>query len=56
MNILTYKCYQAYFEYDEDTAYFHCMVLPNKGMINFQGHSIDELEQALVDSVEEYCY
>lgn len=54
MNTLTYKSYQGRFEFDPDTCYFQGVVLHIKGVITFQGRSINELEQALADSVEEY--
>ncbi|MDR0842595.1 MAG: type II toxin-antitoxin system HicB family antitoxin [Acidobacteriota bacterium] len=58
MSILTYKGYQGSFEYDPDADIFHGDVLHIADVITFQGRSIDELKQALADSVEiylEYC-
>lgn len=58
MSILTYKGYQGSFEYDPDADIFHGDVLHINDVITFQGRSIDELKQALADSVEiylEYC-
>ena len=54
MNILTYKGYEGRFEYDPDTDYFYGSVLHIKGVITFQGRSIEELNHTLADSVEEY--
>ena len=54
MNILTYKGYQGRFEYDADADIFHGEVEHLTDVITFQGRSIDELKQALADSVEDY--
>ena len=54
MSILTYKGYQGSFEYDPEADIFHGDVLHINDVITFQGRSIDELKQALADSVEDY--
>jgi predicted HicB family RNase H-like nuclease len=54
MNVMTYKGYHGNFEYDEDADIFHGQVMNLTDVITFQGHSIDELKQALADSVEDY--
>ncbi|MDR2869986.1 MAG: type II toxin-antitoxin system HicB family antitoxin [Deferribacteraceae bacterium] len=54
MNILTYKGYQGVFEYDQEADIFHGNVINLTDVITFQGRSIDELKQALADSVEDY--
>jgi predicted HicB family RNase H-like nuclease len=54
MNILTYKGYQGRFEYDPDADIFHGEVMNLADVITFQGRAIDELKQALADSVEDY--
>ena len=54
MNILTYKGYQGSFEYDPEADIFHGDVLHLQDVITFQGRSIDELKQAMTDSVEDY--
>ena len=54
MNTLTYKGYQGQFEYDSDADMFHGEVLHLNDVVTFQGRSIDELKQALADSVEDY--
>lgn len=51
--MLTYKGYQGHFEYDSD-AVFHGEVLHLNDVVTFQGRSINELKQALVDSVDDY--
>ena len=58
MSILTYKGYQGSFEYDPDADIFHGDVLHLTDVITFQGRSIDELKEALAESIEvylEYC-
>ncbi len=54
MNILTYKGYQGRFEYDQEADLFHGEVLHLNDVVTFQGRSIDELKQALADSIEDY--
>lgn len=54
MNTLTYKGYQGRFEYDPDADIFHGEVLHLNDAVTFQGRSIDELKQALEDSIEDY--
>lgn len=54
MNILSYKGYQGRFEYDPEADLFHGEVLHLADVITFQGRSIDEMKQALEDSVEDY--
>ena len=54
MNMLTYKGYQGRFDYDPEADIFHGEVLHLRDVITFQGRSIDELKQALADSVEDY--
>ncbi|MDR3075736.1 MAG: type II toxin-antitoxin system HicB family antitoxin [Synergistaceae bacterium] len=54
----TYKGYQGSFEYDPEADIFHGDVLHIADVITFQGRSIDELKDALAESVEvylEYC-
>ena len=54
MNILEYKGYHGRFDYDSEADIFHGEVLHLADVITFQGRSIDELRQALADSVEDY--
>ena len=54
MSILTYKEYHGQFDYDPDADIFHGQVMNLSDVITFQGRSIDELKQALADSVEDY--
>jgi len=52
MNILKYKGYT--FEYYPDDREFHGRVLGIRDVLHFTGVSVDELEQALADTVEDY--
>ncbi|MCX4354172.1 MAG: type II toxin-antitoxin system HicB family antitoxin [Lachnospiraceae bacterium] len=54
MNTMTYKGYQGKFEYDQDADIFHGEILHLNDVVTFQGRSIDELKEALADSVEDY--
>jgi predicted HicB family RNase H-like nuclease len=54
MSILSYKGYAGRFEYDQDADLFHGQVMNLSDIITFQGRSIDELKEALADSVEDY--
>ena len=54
MSMLTYKGYQGRFDYDPEADIFHREVLHLTDVITFQGRSIDDLKQALADSVEDY--
>ena len=51
---MTYKGYHGAFEYDPEADIFHGEVVNLSDVITFQGRSIDELKQALEDSVEDY--
>jgi predicted HicB family RNase H-like nuclease len=54
MNIIRYQGYLGKFDYDPQTKSFHGRVLNIQDIVTFAGHSIEELEQALQDSVEDY--
>lgn len=54
MNAMIYKGYQAQIEYDEEAEIFHGEVVNLRDVITFQGRSVDELKQALQESVDDY--
>lgn len=54
MSMMTYKEYYGVVEYDPEADIFHGEVINLSDVITFQGRSIDELKQALEDSVEDY--
>ncbi len=49
-----YKHYQARVELDDDAKILHGEVLNIRDVITFQGKSVEELQQAFEDSVNEY--
>jgi len=51
---MKYKNYEAFATYDEDARIFHGEVLHLRDVITFQGESVNELEQAFHDSVDDY--
>jgi predicted HicB family RNase H-like nuclease len=54
MTMMTHEGYEAVVEYDEDAGLFHGEVINLRDVITFQGRSVDELKQALRESVEDY--
>ena len=51
---MKYKGYHGQVNYDEEAKLFHGEVVGLRDVITFQGTSVDELEQAFKDSVDEY--
>lgn len=51
---MNYKGYHGQVNYDEEAKLFHGEVVGLRDVITFQGTSVDELEQAFKDSVDEY--
>ena len=51
---MEYLGYRTSVELDEEADIFHGKVLNARGVITFQGKSVDELHSALKDSVDEY--
>ena len=52
--MLNYKGYTGHVEFDDEAGIFHGEVLDLRDVVTFQGKSVDELEQAFRDSVEDY--
>ena len=52
--MLKYKGYRGGVEFDDEAGLFHGEVLDLKDVITFQGKSVDELEQAFRDSIDDY--
>ena len=50
----TYKGYTGHVEYDDEAGIFHGEVLDLRDVITFQGKSVEEIEQAFRDSVDDY--
>lgn len=51
---MKYRGYQGTVTYDEEVKIFHGEVIGLKDMITFQGTSVEELEQAFKDSIDDY--
>ncbi len=51
---MQYKGYLATVQYDEDAKLFHGEVINTRDVITFQGTSVDELERAFQESVDDY--
>jgi predicted HicB family RNase H-like nuclease len=52
--MLKYKGYRGSVEYDDEAGIFHGEVLDLKDVVTFQGKSVDEIEQAFRESVDDY--
>ncbi|MFP3940670.1 MAG: type II toxin-antitoxin system HicB family antitoxin [Thermoanaerobaculia bacterium] len=52
--MLEYKGYKGHVEFDEEAGLFHGEVVDTRDVITFQGTSVEELERAFRDSVEDY--
>jgi predicted HicB family RNase H-like nuclease len=53
-NILKYKGYSGHVEYDDEAGIFHGDVLDLEDVITFQGMTVDEVERAFRDSIDDY--
>lgn len=52
--MLSYKGYTGHVEYDDEAGIFHGEVLDLRDVITFQGRSVEEIEQAFRESVDDY--
>lgn len=52
--MLTYKGYTGQVEYDDEAGIFHGEVLDLRDVITFQGKTVEEIEQAFRESVDDY--
>ncbi|MDP1834713.1 MAG: type II toxin-antitoxin system HicB family antitoxin [Chlamydiales bacterium] len=51
---MKYQGYHGHVIYDEEAKLFHGEIIGLRDVITFQGTSVDELEQAFKDSVDDY--
>ncbi len=51
---MKYKGYQGTVTYDDEAKIFHGEVVGLKDVITFQGTTVDELDQAFKDSIDDY--
>lgn len=54
MNVLQYKGYVGVFKFDPEAHVFHGDIINTRDVITFEGRSVEELEQAIRESVEDY--
>ena len=52
--MMDYKGYVAKVEFDDEDDVFHGEVINLRDVITFQGQTVDELREALQESVEDY--
>ena len=52
--MLNYKGYTGHVEFDDEAGLFHGEVWDVRDVVTFQGKSVDELERAFKDSVDDY--
>ena len=52
--MMEYNGYIGNVEYDADAKIFHGEVINTKDVITFQGKSVDELETAFKESIQDY--
>ena len=52
--MMKYKGYYGVVEYDDEAKTFHGEVVNTRTVITFQGTTVNEIEQAFRDSVDDY--
>ena len=52
--MLKYKGYTGRVEYDDKAKLFHGEVIDTRDVITFQGTTVDEIETAFRDSIDDY--
>lgn len=52
--MMKYKDYIGHVTYDAEAKIFHGEVMGLRDVITFQGYTVQELEQAFKDSIDEY--
>jgi len=52
--MLAYKGYIGHVEFDDEIDIFHGEIINTRDVVTFQGKTIDELKQALHDSIDVY--
>ena len=52
--MLNHKGYAGHVEFDDKAGLFHGEVLDLKDVVTFQGRTVEELERAFRESVEDY--
>ena len=52
--MLEYKSYTGRVEFDDEARIFHGEVLDTRDVITFQGRTVEEIEEAFRDSIDDY--
>jgi predicted HicB family RNase H-like nuclease len=52
--MLRYKGYTGHVEFDDEAGLFHGEVIDLRDVVTFQGKSVEELEAAFRDSIDDY--
>jgi predicted HicB family RNase H-like nuclease len=52
--MLNYKGYTGHVEFDDEAGLFHGEVLDLKDVVTFQGTSVEELQRAFRESIDDY--
>ena len=52
--MLTYRGYTGQVAFDSEARIFHGEVLDTRDVITFQGQTVDEIESAFRDSIDDY--
>lgn len=52
--MLNYKGYSGHVEFDDEAGLFHGEVLDLKDVVTFQGTSVEELQRAFRESIDDY--
>ncbi|WP_209019434.1 type II toxin-antitoxin system HicB family antitoxin [Chlorobaculum sp. 24CR] len=52
--MLKYKGYSGCVEYDDEAGIFHGEVLDTRDVITFQGTTVEEIERAFRESIDDY--
>jgi len=54
LNMMEYKGYIGIVEYDSDAKLFHGDVINTRDVITFQGTTVEEIEKAFNESIDDY--
>jgi len=52
--MMTYKGYTTRVEFDDDAMIFYGEVIGIRDVVTFQGKTVDEIEKAFKDSIDDY--
>ena len=52
--MLKYKGYTGHVEFDDEAGLFHGEVIDTRDVITFQGTTVEEIQVAFRDSVDDY--